>query len=216
MASVATVPGRTKGDRESVRRAILDAAMQLVSEVGADFTTQDLIKRADVALQTFDRHFGGKDQLLLALIETQIRGFAAQLGQAGAAIEDPVERLHFYVEQVLENVRPGPGGNPGFITSEHWRLHRLFPNEVAAATQAFADLIQRELEAGVASGALTVADPARSAWMINQLVMAVYHHYAYLPDDPALATLADDTWRFCLAAIGGGAAPSRGRSRRRR
>jgi AcrR family transcriptional regulator len=213
---VTAVPARTKGDKESVRRAILDAAMGLVSEVGTDFTTQDLIKRADVALQTFYRHFGGKDQLLLALIDTQIRSFAAQLGEAGLAIEDPVERLHRYVQVVLEDALRGSGSNPSFITSEHWRLHQLFPEEVTAATQAFADLLERDIEAGVATGQLSVDDPARAAWMINTLVMAAYHHYAFLPGDPTLASAPDDLWRFCLAALGGTAPAKPARRTRRR
>jgi AcrR family transcriptional regulator len=202
-SKVRPAPARTKGDREGVQRDILDAARELVGEVGADFTTQDLIKRAGVALQTFYRHFGGKDQLLLALIATQVSEFAEQIGEAGQAIADPIERLHSYVRLVLDNVSSTDGGSPRFITSEHWRLHQLYPHEVAAATQGFADLIQRELEAAMAAGQLDLPDPARSAWIINKLVMAVYHHYAFMPDDPGLATAADDVWQFCLAAIGG-------------
>ena len=33
------------------------------------------------------------------------------------------------------------------MTSQHWRLHQLYPEELAAATKPFADLVQRELEA---------------------------------------------------------------------
>jgi AcrR family transcriptional regulator len=200
---VAAVPARTKGDKESVRRAILDAATSLVREVGASFTTQDLIKRADVALQTFYRHFGGKDQLMLALLDTQIRMFATQLGEAGLAIDDPVERLHHYVHTVLDHSLRSSGSTPSFVTSEHWRLHQLYPDEVTAATQAFADLLQRDIEAGVRAGQLSVDDPARTAWIIGTLVMGAYHHYAFHPGDPSIASVADDIWRFCITALGG-------------
>jgi hypothetical protein len=45
----------------------------------------------------------------------------------------------------------------------------------------------------------------------------VFHHYAFLPDDPKAATIADDVWRFCLRAVGGDPnAPRRGARRRRR
>jgi AcrR family transcriptional regulator len=199
---VRSAPARAKGDREGVQRDILEAARALVAEVGADFTTQDLIKRAGVALQTFYRHFGGKDQLLLALIASQISGFAEQIEASGQAIADPIERLHSYIDLVLDSVRLAPGASPRFITSEHWRLHQLYPDEVAAATQPFADLIQRALDAAIATGQIDLTDPARTAWIINKLVMAIFHHYAFMPDDPALATAADDVWQFCLGAIG--------------
>jgi TetR/AcrR family transcriptional regulator len=46
------------------QQGIIDAARRLIIAQGSSFTTQDLIKEAGVALQTFYRHFAGKDQLL--------------------------------------------------------------------------------------------------------------------------------------------------------
>ena len=52
--------------------------------------------------------------------------------------------------------------------------------------------------------------------MINKLVMSVFHHYAFAEDDPAAATVAEDVWEFCLAAVGGapGTKPTKGRRTR--
>jgi hypothetical protein len=91
------------------------------------------------------------------------------------------------------------------MTSQHWRLHQEFPDEMAAATKPFADLVEEVLEAALAAGRLSPRDPERDAWMINKLVMSVFHHYAFVDDDPTAATVAEDVWRFCLAAVGGGA-----------
>ena len=52
--------------------AILAAGHRLVGAKGADFTIVELCREADVALQTFYRYFGSKDQLLVALIGDQI------------------------------------------------------------------------------------------------------------------------------------------------
>src|ERR1700690_4453226 len=52
-------------------RVIVQAARTLINRQG-DFTTQELVKEAGVALQTFYRYFQSKDQLLLALIEDMI------------------------------------------------------------------------------------------------------------------------------------------------
>ena len=89
------------------------------------------------------------------------------------------------------------------MTSQHWRLHQLYPDELAAATKPFADLVQRELEAARDAGLLAPRDPERDAWIINKLVMSVFHHYAFVDDDLEAATVAEDVWQFCLAAVGG-------------
>lgn len=186
--------------------ALLAAAHRLVLERGEDFTTQDLIKEADVALQTFYRHFGSKDQILLAVVADLIAGHCASIEQRAAGLADPVERLHQYLTDTLATLgSPGVAG-ARFMTSQHWRLHQEFPAELAAATKPFADLVQRELEAGRDAGVLHPRDPERDAWLINKLVMSVFHHYAYA-DEPSVESLVDDVWLFCLAAVGGTADP---------
>ena len=202
-SSVAARRGGTRGPANT--EALLAAAHRLVLERGENFTTQDLIKEADVALQTFYRHFGGKDQILLAVLGDLIAGHCSSLGGRAAALDDPVEQLHFVITGTLSTLgAPGAAG-ARFMTSSHWRLHQEFPDELAAATKPFADLVQSILEAGRHAGRLTPHDPERDAWMINKLVMSVFHHYAFVADDPTAATVADDVWRFCLAAVGGSA-----------
>lgn len=206
------IAASTKSHRGGMRgpantEALLAAAHRLVSERGENFTTQDLIKEADVALQTFYRHFGGKDQILLAVLADLIAAHCAALGSRGEAIDDPVERLHFYLTDTLSTLgTPGTAG-ARFMTSQHWRLHQAFPHELAAATKPFADLVQRVLEDGLAAGVLAPRDPERDAWIINKLVMSVFHHYAFVDDDPTAARVAEDVWGFCLAAVGGDPPP---------
>ena len=47
---------------------MLDAARRLIDAKGDEFTTQELVAEAGVALQTFYRYFASKDELLLAVI----------------------------------------------------------------------------------------------------------------------------------------------------
>jgi AcrR family transcriptional regulator len=184
--------------------ALLAAAHRLVLERGENFTTQDLIKEADVALQTFYRHFGSKDQILIAVLSDLIRGHCETLAARGAALDGPVERLHFYVTDTLNVMVGNPGASGArFMTSQHWRLHQEYPEALAEATKPFADLVQAELEVALAAGVLTPRDPERDAWLINKLVMAVFHHYAFVDDDAGVATIAEEVWEFCLAAVGG-------------
>jgi TetR/AcrR family transcriptional regulator len=188
--------------RANIRGDILAAAARLIAEKGESFTTQELTQEAGVALQTFYRHFGSKDQLMLAVIEGMISGHCANLEAQARHIEDPTERLHLYISGTLQLFRQaGDSRVPQFVTSQHWRLLQIDPAGVWAATQPFADLVHRELEAARIAGRLHPRDPAVDAWMIMKLVMAVFHHYAFVGEDPRLATVAEDVWQFCLAAM---------------
>jgi TetR/AcrR family transcriptional regulator len=198
-------PSVQRSRSRSVQQAkvVVDAARRLIGEQGDNFTTQDLVKEAGVALQTFYRYFAGKDQLLLAVIEDMITEFSVHCAELGRDLPDPVARLRLYITAALETVdtETDAGFGARFVTSEHWRLHRLFPDELDQATKPFRDLVAGEIRAAVDAGLLRCDDPARHAWLIEQLVMAVFHHYAYAStkDDD----IAESLWQFCLAALGG-------------
>jgi AcrR family transcriptional regulator len=197
-------------------RSMVDAARRLIAQKGERFTTQELVKEAGVALQTFYRHFEGKDQLLLAVMEDTIAEGASEFEAAARHLPDPLARLHFYVGTALEGVRGGDHLGPRFITSEHWRLHQLFPDEMAHATKPVTDLFLREITEAQTQGVVAPADPERAAWLMTKLIMATYHHYAFASDDEGAATVTEDVWTFCLAALGGGPARQDERPRRRR
>ena len=184
-------------------KAMVDAARRLIAQKGERFTTQELVKEAGVALQTFYRQFEGKDQLLLAVMEDTIADGAAEFEAAARHLRDPLARLHFYVGAALEGVRDGDQFGPRFITSEHWRLHQLFPNEMAHATKPVTDLFLREITEARTRGLVEPADPERAAWLMTKLIMATYHHYAFATEDERAATVTEDVWTFCLAALGG-------------
>jgi AcrR family transcriptional regulator len=189
---------------------MVDAAKRLIAQKGSSFTTQELAREAGVALQTFYRHFGGKDQLLLAALEDMHAEQAAAYEEAARDIPDPVARLHYYVTQTLARLdTTGPGAmTPQFITAEHWRLHQLYPQDTAHATQPIVDLFARELQAAKDQGLLAPPDVAVAAELMVMIVRSVYHHYAFVvPTGKSAADIAEDVWEFCLAGAGG-----RGRS----
>ena len=178
---------------------------RLIVEKGSNFTTQELIKEAGVALQTFYNHFAGKDQLLLAVLEDMVAEAAAAFQERARGLPDPIARLHFYITVPLSMLR-AEDGQPGaqFTTAEHWRLYQIFPDEVAQADQPFADLLERELREAADAGLLHSADPARDALFAMHLVVSVYHHYAFATAHESLEDIAERLWMFCLAAFSGG------------
>jgi AcrR family transcriptional regulator len=192
---------RMRGAQQAT--AIIEAARRLVAERGEQFTTQELVKEAGVALQTFYRYFEGKDQLLLAVIGDMVQEQARAFEEAARELPDPIARLHFYVTGVLKSLIDSTDRvGPRFITAEHWRLHQRFPEEMARATQPFTDLVRREVEAAAAAGLLAPTDPERDAWMVTKLAMSVYHHYAFAPTDASAEDMAEHLWSFCLTGLG--------------
>jgi AcrR family transcriptional regulator len=195
---------RSRARQIEQAHAIVAAARRLISERGDQFTTQELVKEAGVALQTFYRIFGGKDQLLLAVFEDLIAESCVEYERTAADLPDPIARLHFYVSVTvgsLSDLTNGIGAR--FVTAEHWRLHQLFPDEMTHATQHFTDLVERQLVLANDEGLLHSIDPSRDAWYVTKLVMAVFHHYAYAEGSIDGHAIAEELWQFCLRAIGG-------------
>jgi AcrR family transcriptional regulator len=169
---------------------------------GSNFTTQELIKEAGIALQTFYRYFPAKDYLLLAVIEDVIDENCAVFRDEAQKLPDPVDRLRYYVTATVRALEV-PGSGPSFITSEHFRLQTGYPAEVSRATQPFTDLLVEQINEAVAMGRLSSPDPEYSAWLITQLSMAVFHHYDCAGLDEPIGQIADKVWAFCLTALSG-------------
>ena len=196
-------PQRTRAHNVDLNKEIIDAAQRLMHEQGDDgFTIQQLVDEAGVALQTFYRHFGGKDELLLALLERSVAEFCTEWRRATASLDDPIERLRRFVTGPLRLLRGGSTPDARAITHEHFRLYQLYPAEVSHATGAFAALVLESLDDARARGLATSTDPTRDAAMITELVMTTFHHYAYTDLGPDADAVIDHLWHFCRNAIG--------------
>jgi AcrR family transcriptional regulator len=182
---------------------MIDAALRLINERGENWTTHDLAKEAGVALQTFYRHFGGKDQLCLAVLEHLTASSSAEYFASAGQISDPLERLRCYIHAVFANL-DDPSLTEGirFRVAQHWRLHELFPEELAQATQPFADLLAIEIERAQESGLVPAVDTAQMSTLMMRFVMVEFHHYAFAEAESDLDDIAEQVWAFCLSGLG--------------
>jgi AcrR family transcriptional regulator len=189
-------------------QSMVDAAKRLIGRNGSGFTTQELAREAGVAQQTFYRYFEGKDQLLLAMMEDLHATSAGDFEEAARDLPDSLARLRRYIETMLANL---DAANPSmraaqYITAEHWRLHQLYPQEMALVGQPMVELFARQLRAAREQGMITSSDADRDAEMMVMLVRAVYHHYAYQERIEPTSAIAGRVWEMCLHGIGGPAA----------
>ncbi len=147
---------------ESRVQRFLDAAFELLtSRPGRDFTVQEVVERSGQSLHSFYQYFGGKHELLLALIEESVRKATDHLRLVIAEEHQPVERLHRFVLEYYRMCRPpeqanragkheGPLGMAEFaqqLLTEH-------PREAARVFSPLVSLFEEVLQEAADAGAV--------------------------------------------------------------
>jgi AcrR family transcriptional regulator len=96
--------GRTQAERTAeTRTRIIEAVHTCISELGyARTTASEIAKRAGVTWGAAQHHFGGKDGILIAVLEDSFERFAAKLAEVPD--EAPLaERVAQFVERAWEH-----------------------------------------------------------------------------------------------------------------
>jgi len=181
---------------------IVDAAWDLVltSEV-IDFTVKEVAKRANVALQTFYRHFDSKDELLLAMFEEAIDQGAKPFIAESAGLP-PVERLHHLVTvPLLLNYDERAKRINRWRARERQRLVEVFPHEVEAVVDPFRAEVVDAIVAVCDAGEARCDDPEIAGAIVVHLVQTMTHavHGGGLVADPEV--LAEHVWRLCWQGL---------------
>jgi TetR/AcrR family transcriptional repressor of mexJK operon len=81
--------------------AILDAASEVLAERGLSAPMEAIARRAGVSKQTLYNRYGGKAELVRALVERRVESMTAPLRVEGA-MEHPEEALAAYARTLLE------------------------------------------------------------------------------------------------------------------
>jgi AcrR family transcriptional regulator len=139
----------------------LDAAFELItSPTGEDFTVQNVVDRSGLSLRSFYHHFGGKDELLLAVFEESVRTTAASLRTGIHAIEGPLDRFRYFATEYYRMCRSGRPRNsdkrvPTRAVGQF--AHQLLfdhPQEASAAFAPLVAILQQVLADAAAAGAI--------------------------------------------------------------
>lgn len=184
-------------DRSVARlERLLDAARDLANETGgAAFTVAQVAERAGMSLKGFYSCFAGKDDLLLALIEEDSRVGATLLADLVGAHDDPVDRLHAYVDGLFSMLTvDGAMGYAGVLVREHRRLGEHRPDDLRVGLAPLVDMLATELEAAAAAGRADTPDPGHDAEVVFRLLLTGIHEVTLGRRDPAEE--AADLWRL--------------------
>jgi AcrR family transcriptional regulator len=184
---------------------LVDAARQLAGETGAaTFTVAQVAERAGVSIKSFYRSFAGKDELLLALIETDSRIGADLLAGAVARRKAPTDRLRAYVKGLFKLLtEPGASGYAGVLVREYHRLSEERPDELDAALISLTGLLEDEVRAADAAGAITTPDPARASATVFGMLLNGVHDVTIRGAEPL--AVGAHLWKFCWGGLQGDA-----------
>ena len=146
---------------ESRVQRFLSAAIELSnSRSGGDFTVQEVVELSGQSLHSFYQYFGGKHELLLALIEETVHTTTEHLRADIEGEDDPLERLHLFVVEYYRLCRPSVAGDGGahgtvrFLAEFAQQLLTEYPTEAARVFAPLVALFEEVLTGAVEAGAV--------------------------------------------------------------
>lgn len=126
----------------------LATALELVEESGrADFTVQTLIDRSNLSLRAFYQHFGGKEELLLALYENVTSQFTEGIRQEVAAADGPMEQLEAFCRGFLSRAESSEAVGGRVVLIYNLTLEMERPVEFAKVWEPHQKLLTKILTA---------------------------------------------------------------------
>jgi AcrR family transcriptional regulator len=220
------VPARKRSDLRVGRRVhsaestgrdfageIVSAAWALVEEDEVlEFTVRQVIDRAGVALQTFYRYFGNKDELLLAMFEESMHRAAERYVDLPTG--DPVERLRVMITTpIVMDFDERTQRMTRWRGRERQRLLEFFPDAMEAVYEPYRAAIARALVAVCDAGRGRSTEPDVDATLILHLVQEMAHgvHGGGIDQPPKL--VAERVWHMVWGGLSAGVPARRGRQR---
>jgi AcrR family transcriptional regulator len=160
-----TLADRSAAYAEEVRR-LVEAGYTVMRRTGSlDPRVSDIVREAGLSNQAFYRHFRGRDELLVAILDDGQRQLVTYLEHRMAAVDEGEARVRAWVDGVLEQARnPAAADNTRPFAINSARLAGRFPDEVARSRE----LLVRPLREAVADAG---GDPQRDADAIYHLAI---------------------------------------------
>lgn len=181
---------------------IFAAATLLEKSNGDNFTVQDVADTANQSLRTLYAHFGGKDDLLLAVLEEAMNAFARIITEAVEAFEDPQERLAaaiYFASRLWE--RAPHGANIGLARLQA-KLAETAPEQLAAAqapvTTVFSELLDHAMERATAPPLHLDA----AVYLVLSLVHALGRTHVMGNEYGLVLPAPQELVEFCLRSLG--------------
>jgi AcrR family transcriptional regulator len=160
-----TLSVRSEAYADEVRRLVAAGYAVMRRSGTLDPRVHDIVREAGLSNQAFYRHFRGKDELLVAILDDGQRQLLTYLDRRMAGAEPGAARVRAWVGGVMEQARNAAAAeNTRPFAINNARLADRFPDEVARSRE----LLVRPLRDAVADAG---GDPQRDADAIYHLAI---------------------------------------------
>lgn len=140
--------------KRETRTRLLDAAFRLMAERGmADVAINEITEAADVGAGSFYNHFESKESIYHTLIEAVFDEFGDALGRLATDLTDPAEVISVCVRHTIRRAGREP------IWGQFLIREGLSGRALA---RGLGQRLWRDIQTGVSSGRLQLADPVMS------------------------------------------------------
>ena len=181
----------------------IKAAGELLRTTGrADFTVQEVVDRSGMSLRSFYHHFATKDDLLLGVIEEEVRRYITFIRPKLEAVGSPVEKLELMLTTSFGSHHEKIPGSRGMVLF-HWNLAESRKEEFVATLAPQIALIREILEDGIADGSFTADLPVEiQASLLTHTLLSLLDMRVLGVELVDEQVTGDQLVTWCLAALG--------------
>ncbi|KAA9165824.1 TetR family transcriptional regulator [Amycolatopsis acidicola] len=131
--------------KERTRRALLDAALELLADRGyASLSLREVTKRAGIVPTAFYRHFASMDELGVALVEESMRTLRSMLRAARSDPRSATDVIRASVATLYEHVRANEN-HFRFVTRERYGGTGAVQQSIAVELKLFSSELAVDL-----------------------------------------------------------------------
>jgi len=158
--------------QDEVERLVA-AAFVVIERTGhLEPKVSDILREAGLSNQAFYRHFRGKRELLVTVLDEGIRGLAGYLEHRMAGVDDPVDAAREWIRGMAAQALDPSGARASRpFALARGRLAESFPAEVAGSERLVAAPLFAALERGRAGGRMPEVDPETESEALYHLMM---------------------------------------------
>lgn len=192
----------TKRSIDRGAELIFAAATLLERSNGDNFTVQDVADQANQSLRTLYAHFGGKDDLLLAVLEEAMQAYARLVVEAVDVYDEPVERLAaaLYIACRLWERSPH-GANVG-LSRLQAKLSETAPEQLAAASAPVTRLLTELLAEAVEDDKLAPLPREAASYLVLSLIQSLGRSHVMGNEYGIELPTPEELVEFTLRALG--------------
>ncbi len=186
---------------EQVER-ILAAAVSLIRETETlDLRVTDVIAAAGVSNRAFYRHFTGKAELLIAVLEDGNRRYMERLERRMAACATPLAAVECWIRGMLARAQePHPASDTRPFLANGLRFSYEFPEESLTADEVLRAPLRDALVRAVDAGELPGLDVERDLAHLVQLTLG-HMTWSLIQRQPLSTGDVDDIVGFALGGL---------------